>query len=123
MRIEGLCICHAKSQGLLTVWVHLQSKPLRNRCMSCHQIIKAQQITDDFDPGPRMGVSYQDHVSVASRVHIDIDYIRCKGLRISADIRGICPGYSSHGYLPISWAYATNTLVVVRLHKQQNTHQ
>ena len=35
-------------------------------------------------------------------------YIRGKGPRISADIRGICPGYNSHGYLPISRAYATD---------------
>ena len=34
--------------------------------------------------------------------------IHGKGPRISADIRGICPGYSSHPYLPISWAYATD---------------
>ena len=36
------------------------------------------------------------------------NYIRGKGPRISADIRGICPGYNSHGYLPISRAYATD---------------
>ena len=34
--------------------------------------------------------------------------VRGKGPRISANIRGICPGYNSHGYLPMSRAYATD---------------
>ena len=34
--------------------------------------------------------------------------IRGKGPSLRADICGICPGYNSHGYLPISRAYATD---------------
>ena len=57
---------------------------------------------------PSMSTPHVPGMTLATTSNIPPYYIRGKGPRISADIRGICPEYSSHGYLLISRAYATD---------------